>query len=110
MPVYYGHDEGGEVDPEAVQELRQAIYLSLRATKGTSREVGRSMTAMVAMERHLKLSLSGMEDKARAFLLDTPGTPAGLFGDTMQSVVEKFQEVKKQSAAFQWYLPRRFQG
>ncbi len=39
--------------------------------------------------------------------MDAPLSPSGLFGDAVDSVVERFQESAKQAAAFQKLLPRR---
>ncbi len=81
--------------------------MSLHATKETTRAIGRSMAAMVAAERHLWLTLSDMKDKDRVCLLDAPLSSSGLFGDAVNSVVDRFQEASKQAAAFQRFLPRR---
>ncbi|KAL1269008.1 hypothetical protein QQF64_031297 [Cirrhinus molitorella] len=97
----------GKAYTAAVAELRRATDLSLRATKETARAIGRSMAALVAMERHLWLNLSELDDKDRFFLLDASLSPSGLFGDAVNSVVDRFQEAKKQAAAFQRFLPRR---
>lgn len=53
------------------------------------------MTALVASERHLWFNLSNIKEKDKSFLLDGVNT-----------VVERFQEAKKQPA-FQQYLPGR---
>ncbi len=66
------------------------------------------MAALVATEQHLWLNLSELQDKDRFFLLDAPLSPSGLFG-AVDTVVERFQEAKKQAAAFQRFLPRRSQ-
>ncbi len=100
-------DEGEGPTPGDLAELRRAADLSLRVTKETARAFGRSMAAMVATERHLWLNLSGIKEKDRAFLLDAPISPSGLFGDAINMAVDRFQEAKKQSAAFKQYLPRR---
>lgn len=42
-------DEGEEVKPDDIKELRQTTDLSLHATKETIRSIGRSMEAMVAV-------------------------------------------------------------
>ncbi|KAJ8009614.1 hypothetical protein DPEC_G00090730 [Dallia pectoralis] len=99
--------QGETVSPDEVRELRQAADLSLRATKETAKSVGRAMAALVATERHLWLSLSDMRDREKAFLLDAPLSPDGLFGPAIGSVVERFQEERRQAAAFQKFLPRR---
>ncbi len=65
------------------------------------------MAAMVAAERHLWLTLSDMKNKDRVCLLDAPLSSSGLFGDAVNSVVDRFQEVSKQAAAFRRFLPRR---
>ncbi len=65
------------------------------------------MAAMVAAERHLWLTLSDMKEKDRVVLMDAPLAPSGLFGDAVNSVVDRFQEASKQAAAFQRFLPRR---
>lgn len=85
-------DEGEGPTPEDIAELRKAADLSLRVTKETARAVGRSMAAMVVSERHLWLNLSGIREKDRAFLLDAPISPSGLFGDSVNIVVDRFQE------------------
>lgn len=100
-------DEGEGPSPSDILELRKATDLSLRITKEMARAIGRSMAGMVCVERHLWLNLSGMKEKEKYFLLDSPISPPGLFGGAVGTVVERFQEVKKQSAAFHQYLPRR---
>lgn len=74
---------GGSIslDEEPFLELRRATDLSLRATKQTAHSISRFMAAMVSTERHLWLNLTGIKDKDRAFLLDAPISPSGLFGD-----------------------------
>ncbi|KAL0147482.1 hypothetical protein M9458_057222 [Cirrhinus mrigala] len=100
-------DEGEEIKDSNISELRRTADLYLRATKETARAVGRSMAALVAAERHLWLTLSDMKEKDRVFLLDAPLLPAGLFGDAVNAVVDRYQEARKQAAAFQRFLPRR---
>ncbi|KAL0175067.1 hypothetical protein M9458_031035, partial [Cirrhinus mrigala] len=100
-------DEGEEIRDSDISELRRTADLSLRATKETARAIGRSMAALVAAERHLWLTLSDMKEKDRVFLLDTPLSPSGVFGDAVNSVVDRYQEARKQAAAFQRFLPHR---
>ncbi|KAI2644940.1 Transposon Ty3-G Gag-Pol polyprotein [Labeo rohita] len=100
-------DDSDEISKDNISELRRAADLSFRATKETARAIGRSMAAMVAAERHLWLTLSDMKEKDRVFLLDTPLAPSGLFGDAVNSVVDRYQEARKQAAAFQRFLPHR---
>ncbi|KAL0201989.1 hypothetical protein M9458_000007, partial [Cirrhinus mrigala] len=100
-------DEGTEISDCDISELRRTADLSLRATKETARAIGRSMASLVAAERHLWLTLSDMKEKDRVFLLDAPLSPSGLFGDAVNAVVDRYQEARKQAAAFQRFLPRR---
>ncbi len=52
------------------------------------------MAAMVAMERHVWLNLSGIKKKDRAFLLDAPISPSVLFGDASVWSVTGFRRRK----------------
>ncbi len=88
-------DEGEGIGPGAVCKL------------ATARSIGRSMAALVATERHLWLNLNNIKGMDNNFLMDAPLSPSGLFGDAVNSVVERFQESAKQAAAFQKLLPRR---
>ncbi len=97
----------GAPTQEEMMELRRATDLSLRVTKETARAVGRSMSALVATERHLWLNLPDIREKDRRFLLDAPVSTTGLFGDTVNSVVDRFRHVKTQDEAFRRYFPRR---
>ncbi len=100
-------DELDEFKAEDISELRRTADLALRATKETARAIGRSMAAMVAAERHLWLTLSDIRDKDRVCLMDAPLEPSGLFGDAVNAVVDRYQEVRKQAVAFQRFLPCR---
>ncbi len=100
-------DEGIGLTPEAVKELRRATDLALRATKHTARAVGRPMAGSVAAERHLWLNLTEISEKEEVFLLDTPISQSGLFGEAVSSVVEKFRSAKTQSTALKQFMPRR---
>ncbi len=68
------------IKSDYIAELRRATDLSLRATKETAKAIGRSMAALVVTERHLWLNRSQIKDKDRAFLLNAPISPSGLFG------------------------------
>ncbi len=83
-------DEGEGIGPNTVCELRRATDLSVRAAKETAKSIGRSMAALVATERHLWLNLSNIKGKDKNFLMDAPLSSSGLFGDAVNSVVERF--------------------
>ncbi len=48
-----------------------------------------------------------MKEKDRVFLMEAPLAPSGLFGDAVNSVIDRYLEARKQAAAFQRFLPRR---
>ncbi len=100
-------DGGTGLIPEAVKELRRATDLALRATKHTARAVGRSMAALVALERHLWLNLTEIREKEKVFLMDAPILQSGLFGEAVSAVMDKFRSAKTQSAALKQFMPRR---
>ncbi len=65
------------------------------------------MAGSVAAERHLWLNLTEIREKEKVFLLDTPISQSGLFGEAVSLVVEKFRSAKTQSAALKQFMPRR---
>lgn len=71
-----------------------------------ARVTGCSMAALLATERHLWLNLSEIKDKDRSFFVDATLSPPGLFGNAVNTVIERFQEAKKQAEAFKRYFPR----
>ncbi len=92
---------------KSVRVMSENHWFSARATKETAHAIGRPMAALVAVERHLWLTLSDMKEKDRVFLMDATLAPSGLYGNTVNSVVDRYQEARKQAAAFQRFLPRR---
>ncbi len=100
-------DEREQVSSDDIAELRRTADLSLRSTKETARAIWRSMAAMVAAERHLWLTLSDMNTKTGSAYWTPRFSSSGLFGDAVNSVVDRFQEASKQAAAFRRFLPRR---
>ncbi|XP_056097085.1 mucin-2-like [Rhinichthys klamathensis goyatoka] len=59
---------------------------------------------------HLWQNRTGIKDMYRLFLLDAPISPFTLFGDSVNTVVSRFREVKKHEEAFVQFLPRHTQG
>ncbi len=100
-------DKGQGLSPDEVAELRHTTDLALRATKQAATAMGRSMAAMVVMERHLWVNLADIGKKEKGFLLDALVLPSELFGTSIETVVEKFREAKARSAAFKSFIPRR---
>ncbi len=54
------------------------------------------MAVLVVEQRHLWLTLSDMKENDRVFLMDAPITPFGLFGDAVNSIIDRYQEARKQ--------------
>ncbi len=100
-------DNGQGLSPNEVAELRRTTDLALRATKQAATAMGRSMAAMVVTERHLWVNLADLEKKEKGFLFDAPISPSKLFGTSVEMVVEKFNEARARSAAFETFIPRR---
>ncbi len=100
-------DNGQDLSPDEVAELRRITELALRATKQAATAMGRSMAAMVVTERHLWVNLADLEKKEKGFLLDAPVSPSKLFGTSVETVVQKFREARARSAAFKTFIPRR---
>lgn len=98
------------IDEESFSELRWATDLSLWVIKKMARAVGRSMSAMVAMEMHLRLNLTGIKDRDKVFLLNAPVLPSGLFSKSVNTVVNRFWEAKGHAEAFDKFLPCCVQG
>lgn len=94
-----------DIDEEAFSELRWATDLSRWVIKKMAHAIGRSMSAMVAMERHLWLNLTGIKKRDKVFLLDAPVLPSGLFSKSINTVVSRFWEAKRQMEAFDKKLP-----
>lgn len=110
--AYYGHHAsvpgrlaegdwwGREGRPNDIKYLCRAIDLLLCATKERAQAIGRSMAPLVGTERYLWLNLSCIKEKDQTFVLDAPLSPSGLFGNAVSLIVKRFQEAKRQSAAF----------
>ncbi len=75
----------GSTDPGLMQELRTATVFALRATKVTTRSLGKAKSTMVVQERHLWLNLAEMKDVDKARFLNAPISQGGLFGARLQS-------------------------
>lgn len=56
------------------------------------------------------LNFSGIKEYDKAILLDAPVLPFGLFGASVETVVNRFREVRAQMAAFGKFIPHRVQA
>lgn len=52
------------------------------------------MAAVVAVEKHLWLSLLGIRESDKTDLLDAPVLPSRLFGTAIEMVLEKYREAR----------------
>ncbi len=95
----------GSTDPGLMQELRTATDFSLRATKVTTRSLGKAMSTMVVQERHLWLNLVEMKDVDKTHFLNAPISQAGLFGNTVEGFAQQFSAVQQQTEAIQHTCP-----
>ncbi len=86
-------DDGEEINVEDISELCKTADLPLRATNETARAIGWYKAALVAVERHLWLTLSDIKDCDRVLLLDAMLSPSRLFHDVVDSIVDRHQEV-----------------
>ncbi len=85
--------EGGALSPDAVNGLHDATDFALMATKYTAQAIGKDNGFLVVLQRHLLLCL---KDADRKVLLNAPVTPSGLFGDAVESIIERFVEAFQQ--------------
>ncbi|KAI2646366.1 Titin [Labeo rohita] len=92
------------LDPTTLAELRSATDLALRATKATAQAIGRSMTSLVVLERHLWLTLTEIKDADKVPFLDAPLSPTGLFGPAVNGFAERFSAAQKTSQAMRHFL------
>lgn len=88
-------DQGHDLSPKAAVELCHTTDLALWTTMQTVAAIGHSMVAMVVMERHQWLHFLGIKKKYKYFLLDAPISPYGLFGTSVETVVERFKEISR---------------
>ncbi len=54
--------------------------------------------------------MAEIREKEKVFLLDTPISQSGLFGEAVSSVVEKFRSAKTQSAALRQFHAQEDEG
>lgn len=81
-------DSGKGLYPESVKELHWATELALCAIKQMAHSS--LIAVLVAMKRHLWLKLSGIREKEKSSLLDTPLLPPGLCINTVNKVLNVF--------------------
>ncbi len=88
--------EGGALSPDAVNDLHDATDFGLMATKYAAQAISKDNGFLVVLQRHLLLNLANLKDADRKVLLNAPVTPSGLFGDAVESIIERFVEAFQQ--------------
>ncbi len=99
------NEEAG-LDSASLRDLRSATYLALSATKDTTQAIGRSMSSLTVLERHLWLTMPEMKEEDKFPFLDAPISSGSLFGPAMEGFAERFTEAQKSSQAMRHYLPK----
>jgi len=85
-------DNGQRLSLEAVAELLHTADLSLLETKQTSAAICCLMVTMMVSKRYLWLSLLGIKESEKSFLLDATLSPTGYFDTAIETVVGNFRE------------------
>lgn len=70
--------------------------------------IGHVMDNLVVLEHHLWLSIMEVKDADKTALLDSPVSPSGLFGSTVDHIAERFTMAQKTSKAMRHFLPASF--
>ncbi len=99
-------EEAG-LDAASLRDLRSATDLALHATKATAQAIGRSMSSLVVLERHLWLTLTAMKEADKGPFLDAPVSSSNLSGPAVEGFAEHFTEAQKSSQAMRHFLPKR---
>ncbi len=81
--------------------------MALRATKATTQAIGRSMSSLIVLERHLWLTMTEIKEADKVPFLDAPVLSGSLFGPAVEGFAEHFTEAQKSSLAIQHFLPKR---
>ncbi len=91
--------EEASLDAASLRDLRSATDLALHDTKATAQAIGRSMSSLVVLERHLWLTMTEMKEVDKVPFLDAPVSSGSLFGPAVEGFAEHFTEAQKSSQA-----------
>ncbi len=64
--------EEASLDAASLRDLRSTTDLALHATKATAQAIGRSMSSLIVLERHLWLTMAEMKEADKVPLVDAP--------------------------------------
>ncbi len=85
------NEEAG-LDTASLRDLRSATDLALRATKVTAQAIGRTMSSLIVLERHLWLTMMEMKEADKVPFLNAPVSLGSLFGPAVEGFAERFTE------------------
>ncbi len=85
------NEEAG-LDTASLRDLRSATDLALRATKVTAHAIGRTMSSLIVLERHLWLMMMEMKEADKVPFLNAPVSLGSLFGPAVEGFAERFTE------------------
>ncbi len=77
------NEEAG-LDSASLRDQRSATDLALRATKATAQAIGRSMSSLIVLERHLWLMMKEMKETGKVPFLHAPVSSGSLFGPAVE--------------------------
>ncbi len=100
-------NEDAGLDSASLRDLRSATDLALRPTKATAQAIGRSMSSLIVLERHLWLTMTEMKEADKVPFLDAPILSGSLFGLAVEGFAERFTESQKSSQAVGHFLHKR---
>ncbi len=81
------NEEAG-LDSASLRDLRSTTDLALRATKATAQAIGHSMSNLIVLEHHLKLTITEMKEAEKVPFLDTLISSGSLFGPAVEGFAE----------------------
>ncbi len=99
-------EEAG-LDAASLRDLRSVTDLALPATKATAQAIGRSMSSLMVLERHLWLTMTEMKEADKVPFLNALISSGSLFGPAEEGFAERFTEAQKSSHAMGYFLHKR---
>ncbi len=99
-------EEAG-LDAASLRDLRSVTDLALRATKVTTQAIGRSISSLIVLERHLWFTITEIKEAGKVPFLNAPASSGSLFGPAVEGFADRFTEAQKSSQAMQHFLPKR---
>ncbi len=99
--------EDADLDSASLKDMRSATDLALCATKSTAQAIGRFMSSLIVLERHLWLIRMEMKEVDKIPFLDATILSGSLFRPAVEGFAERFTEAQKSSQAMRHYLPKR---